>query len=527
MLLLLVIITSVIIFFWYFDKPKSTSSKMQVSLLKSAASIVIGEEYQEPGIKLIVDDKDVSNLVEITNNIDNAKPGEYEVIYRYKGKVIKKRKVIVVDNIAPVLKLKGANTITMFVGGKYKEPGYTVIDNVDGDLLKNVKVTNNINNIKAGSYTVTYTVSDSANNVATLTRQIKVIVKPKAIIKKVVTEAKAPLPPKIVPTPGLVHNMRFNDNGISINGCVAIGDVPISLYLNDIKYTINVNNNCYSANINLSNLALDSYTWYIESQVAGKTLLINKIDSISRINRSKVGNLLASMNYANNNVVVSLTSFNYDYDILIDVGHGGTDTGAINTYIKERELNLKVSQYEKQRFEALGLRVKLSREDSSLGMLMGSTSWKIVTRRSYALGYYGTKARFIYSNHHNATTSSKTSGFEMLIPASQKSLTIQNNIKSGIRALDSNKPIRMYTRNYNTNAIFDKSAGQVYSFTNWYAVNRIPYELFNTYVTIYEGAYMSNVDEFIWYYHNDNWKKISEIKIKAYTEALGRTYIAP
>ena len=35
---------------------------------------------------------------------------------------------------------------------------------------------------------------------------------------------------------------------------------------------------------------------------------------------------------------------------------------------------------------------------------------------------------------------------------------------------------------------------------------------------------MSNKNEFLWYWQNDNWYKVSEAKIETYVNSLGITY---
>ena len=67
----------------------------------------------------------------------------------------------------------------------------------------------------------------------------------------------------------------------------------------------------------------------------------------------------------------------------------------------------------------------------------------------------------------------------------------------------------------------------MYYFTDYYAVLRVPYQLFNVNNVLFEGSYLSNSKDFDWYYTNNNWKKLSEDKIKTYVEALGIEYIEP
>ena len=49
--------------------------------------------------------------------------------------------------------------------------------------------------------------------------------------------------------------------------------------------------------------------------------------------------------------------------VVIDPGHGGTDSGAIGNGIIEKELNLKISKYIYSRLKELGVDVKITREN--------------------------------------------------------------------------------------------------------------------------------------------------------------------
>jgi len=79
------------------------------------------------------------------------------------------------DSTAPVLTLKGSDTLTLNFGTQYTELGFTAIDSVDGDISSNVVVSGSVNTGKVGSYTLTYTVSDAAGNSATATRTVSVV----------------------------------------------------------------------------------------------------------------------------------------------------------------------------------------------------------------------------------------------------------------------------------------------------------------------------------------------------------------
>jgi hypothetical protein len=78
------------------------------------------------------------------------------------------------DVTAPELRLSGDATITIAVGTEFTDPGYTATDDYDGDISSNVVRSGNVDISKAGEYTITYTVSDSAGNTTTKTRKVVV-----------------------------------------------------------------------------------------------------------------------------------------------------------------------------------------------------------------------------------------------------------------------------------------------------------------------------------------------------------------
>ncbi|MFC4618680.1 immune inhibitor A domain-containing protein [Camelliibacillus cellulosilyticus] len=80
------------------------------------------------------------------------------------------------DTVAPKIELKGDSEMTWPFGKEWIDPGYKATDNVDGNLTKQVKVTGEVDVNKLGTYTLTYSVSDSSGNKAEeVTRTVKVI----------------------------------------------------------------------------------------------------------------------------------------------------------------------------------------------------------------------------------------------------------------------------------------------------------------------------------------------------------------
>ena len=81
--------------------------------------------------------------------------------------------------------------------------------------------------------------------------------------------------------------------------------------------------------------------------------------------------------------------------IVIDAGHGGSDSGAVGNGIVEKELTLKIAKYIKKRFDELGIDSTLTRE--------GDITLNPADRVNKVLNIYGNgKDVVVLSNHINA-----------------------------------------------------------------------------------------------------------------------------
>lgn len=78
------------------------------------------------------------------------------------------------DASAPVITLKGSASMTLDVGESFTDPGATAKDDKDGDLTSKIKTSGKVDTSKAGTYTITYSVSDSAGNKTTKKRTVTV-----------------------------------------------------------------------------------------------------------------------------------------------------------------------------------------------------------------------------------------------------------------------------------------------------------------------------------------------------------------
>lgn len=135
-----------------------------------------GEPYVEEGYTAVDEvDGDLTDKV-VAEERDGV---VYYSVTDSSGNKAEARRVIHYgDSTLPVITLSGGAALELPAGTPYVEPGYTAMDNGDGDLTASVVVTGEVNPYLAGDYLLTYTVSDSFQNTATVTRKVTVVPKP-------------------------------------------------------------------------------------------------------------------------------------------------------------------------------------------------------------------------------------------------------------------------------------------------------------------------------------------------------------
>ena len=101
--------------------------------------------------------------------------GEYAINYTldYLGAThTDSRTITITDSAPPALTLKGSSNVGLYVGEAYYDPGWTAIDDNDGDLSNRVVVNGAVDTNNYGVYNLKYTVSDSAGNTSEATRRV-------------------------------------------------------------------------------------------------------------------------------------------------------------------------------------------------------------------------------------------------------------------------------------------------------------------------------------------------------------------
>ncbi len=157
-----------------------------VITLNGAATINlnVGETYTELGATASdnVDGDLTSSIVIGGDTVNTSLAGTYVVTYNVSDAAgnaaveVTRTVNVIPDTTAPVITLNGASTITLTVGDTYTEQGATATDNIDGDLTSSIVIGGDtVNTSSAGTYTVTYNVSDAAGNAAIeVTRTVNV-----------------------------------------------------------------------------------------------------------------------------------------------------------------------------------------------------------------------------------------------------------------------------------------------------------------------------------------------------------------
>ena len=79
-----------------------------------------------------------------------------------------------VDTVSPELELFGGTAIIHKLGEPWVEPGFDASDERDGNLTSSVTISGSVDIDTAGTYVLTYSVSDTSGNVATVTRTVQV-----------------------------------------------------------------------------------------------------------------------------------------------------------------------------------------------------------------------------------------------------------------------------------------------------------------------------------------------------------------
>ncbi len=144
-------------------------------------NIEAGSVYTDAGATAQdLNDGDISSEITVSGTVDTSILGVYTLLYDVTDSDGNEatqvtRTINVVDTTAPLITLLGDAIIYHEKGNVYTDAGATANDSYYGDITSDIVVINNVNIDVAGTYTITYNVSDESNNAATqITRTVNV-----------------------------------------------------------------------------------------------------------------------------------------------------------------------------------------------------------------------------------------------------------------------------------------------------------------------------------------------------------------
>lgn len=133
----------------------------------------VGETYIDAGATATDSfDGDITSDIVTINPVNTSVAGSYVVTYNVSDAAgnaadeVSRTVNVLADTTPPVITLIGSATVDVNLGAAYTDDGATAVDNVDGDITSSIVTVNPVDTSVAGTYIVTYNVSDAAGNAA-------------------------------------------------------------------------------------------------------------------------------------------------------------------------------------------------------------------------------------------------------------------------------------------------------------------------------------------------------------------------
>lgn len=186
--------------------------------------------------------------------------------------------------------------------------------------------------------------------------------------------------------------------------------------------------------------------------------------------------------------------------IIIDAGHGGTDSGAVNGDIKEKNWNLIMSLYQYNRLRELGANVSITRKEDET-LIPATRSNLVKNRYDYCI-----------SNHFNSATNENARGCQCIHSIFANS-SIARKIADYI-LLYSNYEISVHSV-YSRKGLYGK---------DYYFMHR---NTGSTKTIIIEYGFLTNEKDRNFYDDEDKFFSVGEGVVKALCELTGVIYIPP
>jgi hypothetical protein len=151
-------------------------------------NLLVGNGYSDAGATASDTlDGDLTAAIVTVNPVNTSVAGTYTIRYNVSDSAgnaateVTRRVVVSADTTRPVITLQGSATMTLVIGTLFTDPGATATDNIDGNITARITRTGSVNVNTAGTYILTYRVSDNAGNAATPVNRTVSVVAPSRI----------------------------------------------------------------------------------------------------------------------------------------------------------------------------------------------------------------------------------------------------------------------------------------------------------------------------------------------------------
>lgn len=147
-----------------------------ITLKHSGEPLLAGTPYEEEGFTATDNyDGDITDRVIREESYGLV---SYTVLDSAGNPAHVEREIPYYDPLPPEIILAEGEKIQHPAGVFFNDPGFTALDNVDGDVTEQVEVTGEVIWYVPGTYELIYTVTDEFQNTATVTRQVEVQAQP-------------------------------------------------------------------------------------------------------------------------------------------------------------------------------------------------------------------------------------------------------------------------------------------------------------------------------------------------------------
>lgn len=148
------------------------NQKPKLSINNNPAYVCPGKEYQREEVTAVdIYDGDITSKIKYSSNKRRAT----YTVSDSSGNTKSVTKMIKYEDVeGPYIELVGNSVIDMCVNDVYKEPGYKVTDNCDGDLKDDVTIDGIVDNSLVGEYKLVYSAVDKAGNKGKAERVVRV-----------------------------------------------------------------------------------------------------------------------------------------------------------------------------------------------------------------------------------------------------------------------------------------------------------------------------------------------------------------